>query len=109
MRSKDYVATVISNYRQRLNELRHDRSSQILNQSIKNAEKRTKNKQIKNYDKKKQEDRERIRELKREQKLKYKQSIEELDLVFNREFTTGHLIPKNKQDIMNNKKPGHRN
>ena len=107
MRSKDYVATVISNYRQRLNELRHDRSSQILNQSIKNAEKRTKNKQIKNYDKKKQEDMERIRELKREQKLKYKQSIEELDLVFNREFTTGHLIPKNKQDIMNNKKPGH--
>ncbi|MDO5849793.1 MAG: U32 family peptidase [Methanobacteriaceae archaeon] len=107
MRSKDYVATVVSNYRQRLNELRHDKSSEILNQNIKNAEKRTKNKQIKNYDKKKQEDRERIRALKNEQKLKYKESIEELDLVFNREFTTGHLIPKNRQDIMNNKKPGH--
>ena len=107
MRSKDYVATVVSNYRQRLNELRHDNSSQILDNSIKTAEKRNKNKKIKDYDKKKQEDKELLRNIKRNQKIKDEQALEELNLVFNREFTTGHLIPKNNQNIMNNKKPGH--
>ncbi|MCQ2976877.1 MAG: DUF3656 domain-containing protein [archaeon] len=107
MRSKDYVYTVVNNYRQRLNKLRHDKSSQILNQNIKNAEKRTKNKKAKNFNKKKQEDTQRIQELKTQEKTKNKKSIEELELVFNREFTTGHLIPKNNQNIINRKKPGH--
>lgn len=107
MRSKYYVFTVVSNYRQRLNKLRHDNSSQILDNNIKNAEKRNKNRKIKDYDKKKQENKKILLDLKRKQKIKNKQSLEELNLVFNREFTTGHLIPKNKQNIMNNKKPGH--
>lgn len=107
MRSKDYVFTIVNNYRKRLNELKHDKQSKILNQNIKNSEKRSKNKKSKNYNKKKQEDIQLINELKNQEKIKNKVSIEELELVFNREFTSGHLIPKNHQNIINRKKPGH--
>ena len=56
---------------------------------------------------KKAQDKENIAKLKAEQKLENLESLEELELVFNREFTTGHLIPKNNPMIMNRKKPGH--
>ena len=90
MRSNDYVATVIKNYRKRLNKLRYDKTSQALNRDLKKAQ-----------------EKENIAKLKEEQKLQNLESLEELELVFNREFTTGHLIPKNNPMIMNRKKPGH--
>jgi len=104
MRNNDYVATVIKNYRQRLNHLKHDRKTKILNENInKNKIKNTKqNKQKNKYKTKKL-----IKKIKEEEKLNNKKSLEQLELVFNREFTSGHLIPKNNPQIINRKKPGH--
>ncbi len=109
MRSNEYVATVVSNYRQRLNSLRHDKLSKTLNRKIDdlNHSKNRKGKQGKNSKLKKAKDKEFISRLKNEEREKNRKSMEELELVFNREFTTGHLIPKNRQNIMNRKKPGH--
>lgn len=107
MRSNDYVATVVSNYRQRLNSLKHDNTSRIINKKIENNTRIKKGKKGKNTYKKEAQNREEIRELKQREKEKNKKSIEELELVFNREFTTGHLIPKNNPQIMNRRKPGH--
>ena len=107
MRSNDYVATVIKNYRKRLNKLRYDKTSQALNRNIKELERKSKGKKGRSTDLKKAQDKENIAKLKAEQKLENLESLEELELVFNREFTTGHLIPKNNPMIMNRKKPGH--
>jgi len=107
MRSNDYVATVVKNYRKRLNKLRYDKTSQALNRNIKELERKSKGKKGRSTDLKKAQDKENIAKLKREQKLQNLESLEELELVFNREFTTGHLIPKNNPMIMNRKKPGH--
>ena len=107
MRSNDYVATVVKNYRKRLNKLRYDKTNRELNRNIKELERKSKGKKGRSTDLKKAHDKERIAELKREQKLQNMESLEELELVFNREFTTGHLIPKNNPMIMNRKKPGH--
>lgn len=107
MRSNDYVATVVKNYRKRLNRLRYDKRSQKINRSIKELERKSKGKKGRNSDFKKIRDKENITHLKEEQKLENLESLEEIDLVFNREFTTGHLIPKNNPMIMNRKKPGH--
>ena len=70
-------------------------------------ERKSKGKKGRSTDLKKAQDKENIAKLKREQKLQNLESLEELELVFNREFTTGHLIPKNNPMIMNRKKPGH--
>lgn len=107
MRSNDYVATVVSNYRQRLNGLKHDNTSRIINKKIENNTRIKKGKKGKNTHKKEAKNREEIRELKQREKERNKKSLEELELVFNREFTTGHLIPKNNPKIMNRRKPGH--
>ena len=107
MRSNDYVATVIKNYRKRLNKLRYDKTSQALNRNIKELERKSKGKKGRSTDLKKAQEKENIAKLKEEQKLQNLESLEELELVFNREFTTGHLIPKNNPMIMNRKKPGH--
>lgn len=107
MRSNDYVATVVKNYRKRLNKLRYDKTSQALNRNIKELERKSKGKKGRGSDLKKVQDKENIAKLKRQQKLENLESLEELELVFNREFTTGHLIPKNNPLIMNRKKPGH--
>ena len=107
MRSNDYVATVVKNYRKRLNKLRYDKTSQELNRNIKELERKSKGKKGRSTDLKKAQDKEKIAKLKAEQKLQNLESLEELELVFNREFTTGHLIPKNNPMIMNRKKPGH--
>ena len=107
MRSNDYVATVVSNYRQRLNGLKHDNTSRIINKKIENNTRIKKGKKGKNTHKKEAKNREDIRELKQREKERNKKSLEELELVFNREFTTGHLIPKNNPKIMNRRKPGH--
>ena len=107
MRSNDYVATVVSNYRQRLNSLKHDNTSRIINKKIENNTRIKKGKKGKNTHKKEAQNREEIRELKQREKERNKKSLEELELVFNREFTTGHLIPKNNPKIMNRRKPGH--
>lgn len=107
MRSNDYVATVVKNYRKRLNKLRYDKTSQQLNRNIKELERKSKGKKGRSTDLKKAQDKENIAKLKAEQKLQNLESLEELELVFNREFTTGHLIPKNNPLIMNRKKPGH--
>ncbi|MBQ2962077.1 U32 family peptidase [Methanobrevibacter sp.] len=107
MRSNDYVATVVKNYRKRLNKLRYDKTSQALNRNIKELERKSKGKKGRSTDLKKLKDKENIERLKEEQKLENLESLEELELVFNREFTTGHLIPKNNPMIMNRKKPGH--
>ena len=107
MRSNDYVATVVKNYRKRLNKLRYDKTSQQLNRNIKELERKSKGKRGRSTDLKKLKDKENIARLKEEQKLQNLESLEELELVFNREFTTGHLIPKNNPMIMNRKKPGH--
>ena len=107
IRSNDYVATVIKNYRKRLNKLRYDKTSQALNRNIKELERKSKGKKGRSTDLKKAQDKENIAKLKEEQKLQNLESLEELELVFNREFTTGHLIPKNNPMIMNRKKPGH--
>ena len=107
MRSNDYVATVVKNYRKRLNKLRYDKTSQALNRNIKELERKSKGKKGRSTDLKKAQEKENIAKLKQEQKLQNLESLEELELVFNREFTTGHLIPKNNPMIMNRKKPGH--
>ena len=107
MRSNDYVATVVKNYRKRLNKLRYDKTSKALNRNIKELERKSKGKKGRSTDLKKLKDKENIAKLKEEQKLQNLESLEELELVFNREFTTGHLIPKNNPMIMNRKKPGH--
>lgn len=107
MRSNDYVATVVKNYRKRLNKLRYDKTSQALNRNIKELERKSKGKKGRGSDLKKVQDKENIAKLKMQQKLENLESLEELELVFNREFTTGHLIPKNNPLIMNRKKPGH--
>ena len=107
MRSNDYVATVVSNYRQRLNSLKHDNTSKIINRKIENNTRIKKGKKGKNTHKKEAQNREAIRELKQREKERNRKSLEELELVFNREFTTGHLIPKNNPKIMNRRKPGH--
>ena len=107
MRSNDYVATVIKNYRKRLNKLRYDKTSQALNRNLKELERKSKGKKGRSTDLKKAQDKENIAKLKAEQKLENLESLEELELVFNREFTTGHLIPKNNPMIMKRKKPGH--
>ena len=107
MRSNDYVATVVKNYRKRLNKLRYDKTSQQLNRNIKELERKSKGKKGRSTDLKKAQDKENIARLKEEQKLQNLESLEELELVFNREFTTGHLIPKNNPMVMNRKKPGH--
>lgn len=107
MRSNDYVATVVKNYRKRLNKLRYDKTTKALNRNIKELERKSKGKKGRSSDLKKLKDKENIAKLKEEQKLQNLESLEELELVFNREFTTGHLIPKNHPMIMNRKKPGH--
>lgn len=107
MRSNDYVATVVKNYRKRLNKLRYDKTTKELNRNIKELERKSKGKKGRSSDLKKAQDKENIARLKEEQKLQNLESLEELELVFNREFTTGHLIPKNNPMIMNRKKPGH--
>ena len=108
MRSNDYVATVIKNYRKRLNRLRYDKTSKALNRNINESIKKTKKgKKGKHSDIKKIQDKEKIEKLKNIQREENRKSEEELGLVFNREFTTGHLIPKNNPMIMNRKKPGH--
>ena len=107
MRSNDYVATVVKNYRKRLNKLRYDKTTKALNRNIKELERKSKGKKGRSTDLKKAQDKENIARLKEEQKLQNLESLEELELVFNREFTTGHLIPKNNPMIMNRKKPGH--
>ena len=107
MRSNDYVATVVKNYRKRLNKLRYDKTSKALNRNIKELERKSKGKKGRSTDLKKLKDKENIAKLKEEQRLQNLESLEELELVFNREFTTGHLIPKNNPMIMNRKKPGH--
>ena len=107
MRSNDYVATVVKNYRKRLNKLRYDKTNRQLNRNIKEMERKSKGKKGRSTDLKKAQDKEKIAMLKEEQKLQNLESLEELELVFNREFTTGHLIPKNNPMIMNRKKPGH--
>lgn len=108
MRSTDYVATVVKNYRKRLNRLRYDKTSKALNRNINESIKKTKKgKKGRKSDLKKIEDKEKIENLKKIQKEENRNSEEELGLVFNREFTAGHLIPKNNPMIMNRKKPGH--
>ena len=108
MRSNDYVAVAVSNYRKRLNKLRYDKTSKALNRNINESIKKTKKgKKGKRSDFKKIQDKEKIEELKSIQKEENRNSKEELELVFNREFTSGHLIPKNNPMIMNRKKPGH--
>lgn len=108
MRSTDYVATVVKNYRKRLNRLRYDKTSKALNRNINESIKKTKKgKKGRKSDLKKIEDKEKIESLKKIQKEENRNSEEELGLVFNREFTAGHLIPKNNPMIMNRKKPGH--
>ena len=108
MRSTDYVATVVKNYRKRLNRLRYDKTSKSLNRNINESIKKTKKgKKGRKSDLKKIEDKEKIESLKKIQKEENRNSEEELGLVFNREFTAGHLIPKNNPMIMNRKKPGH--
>ena len=107
MRSNDYVATVVKNYRKRLNRLRYDRTTREINRNIKELERKSKGKKGRSTDLKKAQDKENIARLKEEQRLQNLESLEELELVFNREFTTGHLIPKNNPMIMNRKKPGH--
>ena len=107
MRSNDYVATVVKNYRKRLNKLRYDKTNRQLNRNLKEMERKSKGKRGRSTDLKKAQDKERIAELKERQKQENMESLEELELVFNREFTTGHLIPKNNPMIMNRKKPGH--
>lgn len=108
MRSTDYVATVVKNYRKRLNRLRYDKTSKALNRNINESIKKTKKgKKGRKSDLKKIEDKEKIENLKKIQKEENRNSEEELGLAFNREFTAGHLIPKNNPMIMNRKKPGH--
>ncbi|WP_297979714.1 U32 family peptidase [uncultured Methanobrevibacter sp.] len=107
MRDNNYVATVVNNYRKRLNKLRYDKLSREITRNIKKSSKKAKGKKGKSSDFKKIQEKEHIIELKDKQKSINRNSIEELELVFNREFTTGHLIPKNNQMIMNRKKPGH--
>ena len=107
MRSNDYVATVVKNYRKRLNRLRYDKTSREISRNIKELERKSKGKKGRSTDLKKAQDKENIARLKEEQRLQNLESLEELELVFNREFTTGHLIPKNNPMIMNRKKPGH--
>lgn len=108
MRSTDYVATVVKNYRKRLNRLRYDKTSKALNRNINESIKKTKKgKKGRKSDLKKIEDKEKIENLKKIQKEENRNSEEELGLVFNREFTAGHIIPKNNPMIMNRKKPGH--
>ena len=91
MRSNDYVATVVKNYRKRLNKLRYDKTTHELNRNIKELERKSKGKKGRSTDLKKAQDKENIAKLKEEQKLQNLESLEELELVFNREFTTpGH-------------------
>ena len=84
MRSNDYVATVVKNYRKRLNKLRYDKTSQALNRNIKELERKSKGKKGRSTDLKKAQDKENIAKLKAEQKLENLESLEELELVFNR-------------------------
>ena len=73
--------------------------SKIINRKIENNTRIKKGKKGKNTHKKEAQNREAIRELKQREKERNRKSLEELELVFNREFTTGHLIPKNNPKI----------
>lgn len=108
MRSNDYLATVVKNYRKRLNRSRYDKTSKALERNIHESMKKTKRgKKGKRSDFKKLQEKERIESLKIQKREENQKSLEELELVFNRQFTTGHIIPKNNPMIMNRKKPGH--
>lgn len=106
MRNTDYVAIVIKNYRQRLNQLRNKSKSNI--NTLKKIQKQSnRDKSRHNKRKRSKKEEETFKKLREEQRTKNKKSLEELELIFNREYTSGHLIPKDDQKIMNRRKPGH--
>ncbi|KZX11016.1 peptidase U32 family protein [Methanobrevibacter filiformis] len=88
MRNNEYLAIVVNSYRNGLNK----RKKRFLNlkKSKSNNTKKHKN-EYNNYKLDKQD-------------LK---NIENLQLVFNRKLSSGHLFEKNSKSLLNPKKPGH--
>jgi len=99
MRSKEYVAIVTNSYRKLLNELKYMKNSNFSKYNNEFKKKRKKHNKFKNNMDQKQ-----VNSFK--QDFVYKKAIEDLKLVFNREFTTGHLLNRNSQRLLNIESPG---
>lgn len=88
MRNKEYVSIVTNNYRKALNQLK------FKNQG--------KDKKSKNKDKKNKT----INKTSFNKNEEYLKAIEDLKLVFNREFTSGNFLNQNSEKIINRENPG---
>ena len=98
MRNKEYVAIVVNSYRKLLNKLKYRKNSNFNNHQEFKKE-RKKNKKFKNKKNKKE-----FNSFK--ESFDYKKAIEDLKLVFNRKFTTGHFLSQNSDDILNTESSG---
>ena len=99
MRNKDYVSIVVNSYRKLLNKLKYMKNS---NFNKFNNEFKKKGKKYKKFKNKRNE--KHSSSFKKD--FDYKKSIENLKLVFNREFTTGHLLNQSSEEILNIESPG---
>lgn len=85
MRNKEYIATVVNQYRKSLNKLKGQSKAHLNNKSIYN-----KNNHYINH-----------------HNLHDNYHNEDLKLVFNRGFTSGHILTNNSDNIIGRKKSGH--
>ncbi|MDR2966899.1 MAG: U32 family peptidase [Methanobacteriaceae archaeon] len=99
MRNVNYVAIVVNSYRKLLNKLKYMKNSNFNKYNNEFKKKRKKYNKFKSNMNKNQ-----LNSFK--QDIVYKKAIEDLKLVFNREFTTGHLLNQSSDEILNIESPG---
>ena len=99
MRNNEYVAITVNSYRRLLNKLKYSKNLNLNKHSYESKKKR------KGYKKsKKRVNKNEFNSFK--QDIENKKAIEDLKLVFNREFTTGHILNQKSEEILNTKSPG---
>ena len=99
MRNTEYVAITVSSYRKLLNKLKYTKNSNFNKNKVNSKKRRKNHRKFKNN-----ETNNEFNSLNHD--LEYRETLENLKLVFNREFTTGHLLNQNSEEILNIKNPG---
>ena len=99
MRNKEYVAITVNSYRKLLNKLKYMKNSNFNEYNNEFKKKGKKYKKFKNNTAEKHNN-------SFKEDVEYRKAIENLKLVFNREFTTGHLLNQNSEEILNLESPG---
>lgn len=107
MRSKEYITIVVSQYRQALNQLKGKLNFNNKNKNINknNTNKSNSSNISKNYKNYRNHSSHKYHDSFKDNK--YYNSKENLGMVFNRGFTSGHFLTKNNQKLINRRKPGH--